>query len=368
MQTNSALEIDLSIPADEISLGFDKDGLPRSEPVEPKAVEEKKPDDPPRITQDDLDSARWQADQIAKERDKLAKEVQTAREAHGATERELGTRTSQAIRAHMHAVSSEHQQFVNALSAVKLEAETAKRELQMAMADEGIDGAERGRRVADAQERMSLAAADMRTLEQAKIGAEQRLEEAKRTVEKLAPDGSPPARQEAKREVEPEIKQTPDQWIGQFPPPTQRWLNEHKDYVTDLKLNRKLIRFADEFMDDFGEKNLHTSQFIEALNGKFFPKPAKETETVSKEEDGVEVETEAAPQRRQSAPAAPVRGSNSHGGKPSNMQGKVRLSAQEQNAAIGMFPKLSQQEALHKYAQFVKRLEQDGISRDLPNY
>ncbi len=356
MAMQDLLEIDLSIPPDQIQLGHDTDGLPRAEPAEKieKAA--------PAITQDDLDSARWQAEQIAKERDKFVRERDEARQAYAGSERELGTRTSQAIRAHMHAVESEHQQFANALSAVKMEAESAKRDLALAFADENMDPSLKGQRVADAQERISLAATDMRTLEQAKIGAQQRLEEAQRAIASMAPHKDTQPKQEQQREVIPPEQQTPDQWIKQFPPPTQRWLNEHKDYVTDAKLHRKLLRFADEFTDDHGNDQLHTSGFISALNDKFFPK--KETETVAKEDD---TEVDTTPQRRQTAPAAPVSRGSSSSSKP-GMNGKVRLSAAQQDAALKMYSDKTPAEALHKYAQNLKRLEQDGISLDMPRF
>ena len=177
------------------------------------------------------------------------------------------------------------------------------------------------------------------------------------------------AREEPKAEPQKEAAkqepvQTPEQWIGQFPPVTQNWLNTHKDYVTDHKLHRKLLRFADEFMDDNGTNKLHTSEFISALNEKFFPKKA-ETPKVEEGSDEVEVEEEA-PKRKVAAPAAPVSRTSANSPAKQTLQGKVRLSAQEQTAAYGMFPKLEPRAALHKYAQFVQRLAQDGISRDLP--
>lgn len=364
----------LDIPAADVGEAHNSIvATPEVKETEPAPKVEEKPLVVPEIkpSREELKQRQIEQELVAalkRERDYTRAEAEAAR-AQAAEERNKRVeaeqrefqRTGQAIRAHGHATYSEHQQIVNAIHATKMEAESAKRDLQAAFADENLDAAERGRRVADAQERVALAAADLRTLEHGAKTLEAKLEEARYAIDSL--NKAPPPK--AEPEPTPPKQATPEDWISQFPKTTQEWLTEHKDYVTDPKLHRKLLRFAEEYHDEHGQ--LHTAEFITALNNKFFPKveePVVQEEPVVEEEVVVEAEPAPAPKAKV-APAAPVSRSTTPGRPSPGGNLKVTLSTDEQKHAIEMFgpgtkKNLDPQSALALYGRNKLKADRDG--------
>lgn len=367
------LVVDVEIPADAIQLGHDKDGLPKTDPaekavkVEPKKAKEAKPDPNVEALKQrdaDLAEARRKAFEAQVERDKLARQAQQERDARMRAEEHLDTRTGQAIRAHYERIYAHQQQLAGAEASAKTEAGTAEREYQAAM--EAQDYA----RAAQAQRSMAKAEAVLMQLEAAKGPVEQQLDEAQRAMQAMQramASQQDADRQRQEKKPDPQKPSTPEEWIAQFPRATQDWLTEHKDYVTDAKLHRKLLRFADDWVDDHGEHTLHSAEFVNGLNERFFPKAKEESaEEVEDEGDEVEVETAPAPKAK-SAPAAPVsRSAQPLSSNKASGNGRVRLTPAQQDAAVKMYPQLDPREALKKYAINLDRLAKDGISLNQP--
>lgn len=229
---------------------------------------------------------------VREQRDREAAEARTTleneRKARADTEAKLSTVTDTAMRHEWATVNSEHQQLASALDNNKSETETAKEALRsynLALHKAAADGNlelqhQYNNGVVAAQEKLANLAASRIALESGKSGAE---EEIKRTERKIkdqiaARDAAALAAKEAKDKEPPATEaprqQTPDEWID-----TQRkvigsrpadWLSEHKEFVTDPKLHKKLLAFAKSF-PDLEDKPLDSEEFIEALNAKFFP-------------------------------------------------------------------------------------------------
>ncbi len=343
-----------------------------------------------------LEALRKERDRerIEREREKkqlteaAAQRIQEERRRASEAERELHTRTGQAVRAHWQAVTSDLSQITNAISSTRQEIDAAKRDL--ALASEASDHA----KLADAQERIALAAADLRALEHGKSGAEFRVEEARRAIEAMAAQAK--REQDADRERDAKrsngddrdrptqdakqtrAPQTPDEWISSCPPATQDWLKTNKDYVTDPKLNRKLLRFADEWVDDNGLESLNTSAFVTALKGRFSKQQektavAKEDDQTTDGDDGIiEIDpnpTKAKaeePAQRRAAPAAPVSRSQTPGA-PARTPTRVRLTPEQMAIAPQIYPKdpvtgriLTEAESCTMYAAHLLQAQADG--------
>lgn len=365
---NQDLIIDVEIP-DDIDMGIDFDGLPmvvaKEKPkADPKVdkPELKKPDpvkpdaDIARLTRE-RDEATALAQRIAREADeRLASERAARIKAEGNSAEDRGV----AMRAHWSKVTAEAQAIDTALASAKQMAATAKAQLRAAKESGDLDGE------VVAQERLAQAMQDQRELETGKRGAVEEVERVRGILRSMAEVEAAPKpelfKPEPIRKPEPK-QQTPDDWIAQFPKETTgAWLSEHKDFVTDDKKHRKLMRYVEDLVDDHGQGFLHSQDFVDKLNERFFPKAAKQEDDVAdKDEDGVEVETaEPEAPAKASIPAAPVsRGSpgNSSG---SSRRGKILLTAEQAAIAPHLYPDKTPQEARVEYGLDLLRAKKDG--------
>ncbi len=332
---------------------------------------------------DDLKASREALAQSQADRERLTKELTTERQMLGTAagvvsdlERENHKRTAQALYARGEAAYSEQQQFVNAIHAAKMEAASAREALETALADDNLDARERAKRIADATERQTLATQDSRQLEFGKSSAEAKLQQAQREFEshmKTRPtaeaDPELARREEVKEPVREEKKPAADPfeaYVGQFPKESQEWLRANPDYVKDQRLNKRLQAAALEW--DAEGKPLHTNEFVEHLNAKFFPK--KEEEVTEEEEDNVEeIDTTPTPPVAKtvakSAPAAPVSRSTSPARGSDKRSMKVSLTNAEREHAIGLYGpgtkwNLGPEEAMKRYGGRKLQATADG--------
>lgn len=379
MSTSDDLTVD--IPAAELPAGFvppkpEERAEPKVEtPIKPApTVAKPDPRDAEiRRAQDDLRREQAERTRIQKELEEERARGQTDQERMGRLEAETYRRTGQALYAHGQSIYAEHQQVVNALHACKMEMDSAKRELEIALADDNLEARERARRIADANERIGGAAADQRSLESGKVQLEDRLRDARSAMEqhqRQRPDPRQPERREERREEQPRTPQTDSEkfeaYLSQFPKVSQDWLREHPEYVRDMKLNKKLIAAASQW--DADEKPLHTADFISHLNSTFFPKPKEES--VTQEDDGqaeeIDVTPEPAPApKAKSAPAAPVSRSAAPARPSAKTDVRVRLTPAEQEHAMQMFGpgtklNLNREDAIKRYGRNKLQAEADG--------
>lgn len=278
-------------------------------------------------------------------------EAQRAREA---AEARAGQAAEGELRAKWNETVNQHETLAAGVIQMKDVIETSKRELASAIADENITNAERGRRVAEAQSRMSLAAADLRTLEQGEADAKNEIERMKRTIQAARAAPPPePAKPPVQAQPEPQ-KETPDQWIARFPQKTQEWLKAHPDYVSNTAMNEKLVTFAKDYHDG-GSVPLHDDNFIKALNKRF----GFGGDDVANDVPVMEVDTT---NHASTRAAAPVSRNNAPTGNNNAVTptGRVRLSGEERNTAIAMFPNDDQNEAIRRYARNKAEAIRDG--------
>ena len=293
MSDNRGLSIDdglVEIPDDLITVGFDADGLPktiaaRDQPPEVVAKEDagtvqKKKDEDELVKQlrKERDDRAREAEEAKQQALDAVRQAQEAAKARAQAEAAAAKNHGYAVNSHMQRMHAERGQVESGLAAAKASVAQLKDMLKRAVSEGDGD------RVADITEQMALASADLREFERGKAGIEAEIARHQAAFEAA----DEPA---AKAAPEPAAAKTPtpDDWIESCPKATHAWLKDHRDYVTDPKLNRKLMRFADEYMEDNGGAHaLNTSDFIEALNAKFFPKKEERAPVTTTTEDKVD--------------------------------------------------------------------------------
>lgn len=345
------LLIDVDMPSG-IEVATDDDGLPKTVPAEP----EKRDDELTKAIETykrDLESER--AVRSAKERDadEFRTQLEAERRARAEAETKLASVSDNAMRSEWAAVNSDYQQIVNAIASAQADGEAAKRELSAAFADENLAPAEKANRIAIAQERIAKSAAERIAYEQGKIGAEAAVRDTKRRIEEAYTKQTTERENPPPRE-EPKLWATPEEWIAdvrkRFGSKPADWLSQHPEYVTDAKLNKKLITFANAFQT-LEEKPLDSEDFMSALNAKFFP---------TKEEPVANGHDDEAEEPRKKTPSAPVSRGSVPGSNGTQKPGKIRLSPDEQGIATQMYPNLSPADAMKRYASNKARAVADG--------
>jgi len=290
-------ELVVEIPSDVIQFGQDADGLPRTDPVAPAKPARAAPDADGAVKTGDRD--RRERERLQRERDELAERAARAEQiaAQALADREqasqlVAERTGQTLRAHAAKVYSDYQQIVGAIGAAQTEAQTAEQEF--VRASEAGEHA----RAAAAQRSIAKAEAALAQLESGKVAAESAVREAHDLLNRGATTPSAPAQPAAP----PPRAPTPDEWID-----TARqaigddgadWLRENKQYVTDPRLNKRLLRFVEDYADEHGQSALKEDGFRAALDAKFFPDKGGDG-------DGLVVE-QTRPASSRAAPAAPT--------------------------------------------------------------
>lgn len=370
------LLIDVEVPPDIVQ-ALEQAGDAIREPAEP--VEKKEPEakpDPkvaevskpkgPSFSEADLEAARRQAADATARSEALAKTVDEEKANRLKSEDEsLNSRFAVAHSHHLR-TQAEKGQIEAHIANWENAANIAKRDLTIAR--------EAGDAAGEAAAFQAIAKAESRigSLEVSKANIDHAIEEARQKAQEVAEQLLERKRTaETKKEdpaTPPEPKQkTPDEWIAQFPRKTASWLRENKDYVTDPSKNNEFIGFVREWAEDYGQSTVNGPQFLEALQEKFSPKPKQETRVVAapRETETVEeeeVEINPTPQRKASAPAAPVSRSTVLA-KPSGNGAttKVKLTAEQFAIAPQLYPEAnSEAEARAMYAKDLLRAQTEG--------
>lgn len=372
MQIDNDQDLIIDIPLDGISI--DHDDAASAKPTKPVlptggarpsalAKAAGKPD-ADRISA--LERERDEAARVAAEARTRATQLEevarVAAEGRVKAEETAERRTREAMGSHWAKLHADKAQIEGAIAATQAEANAAERDLVAAA--EAADAVKQ----AAAQRALAKAEAVLAKLEDGRLAADAQIDETRRLYEERQrharePKPEPKPEPPKKAEAEPEAPRTADEWIDK----TARtalgedgaaWLREHKEFVTDAKLNRKLLRFADDYVDDHGPAALKSAEFRAALNERFFPK-ADEGDDMSANDDGeVDLAEEPAPPAKRTAPSAPV--SRSSPARPQSGNGKIRLSPDEQSIAAQMYPDLDRNAALKKYASNKARAIADG--------
>lgn len=313
----------IQIPDDSITVGNDPDGLPKTVAAEPAtkkvaapATEKREPDRLAILEREKSDALR--AADEARQQAAQAAEIARAEAARRAeAEKVAGTRTEQAMRAHWAKINADHQQIVGAMASAEQMAEAAQREHAQAL--EAGDHA----RAASAQRALAKAEATLSQLSTGKTAAEDQIAETRRLYEEHAARRTEEARAPAPQSEPQRQQPTPETWIENtkhvIGDQNATWLRENRQFVEDAKLNKKFLRFAEEFAEDHGQHALKSEAFKEALDAKFFPDKVRD--------DEIEVaETRTEKPRTRVQPAAPVQ-RGSHFSSRNMSAGTVKLPA-----------------------------------------
>ena len=265
----------IDIPSDDITINPNDGAAPAAnvvaEPAKdtPAVVDEAAPEHVIDSIKKDLEQALRRSEEKSREIEEAKRQATEERTARTKLESDLANTTDKAFRAHWQAVTSEQQQIVNGIQSRKSEMLAAKSAYKQALDAGNSDAA------ADANERMASIAAELLALENGKAGAEQAVKEAesyfraKQAVPKTVPKPETPR------------QPTPDEWIGQvrnaFGGKPADWLEKNRQFVTDPKLNQKLLKLADYYREVEG-KPLDSQDFIQTLNSKLLGEPMAEEE------------------------------------------------------------------------------------------
>lgn len=360
------VDIDLDLPTNVAAAS----GWLSSEPVEPKpkVTQELEPKEP--AVSPELETARRQAQEAQARLDALSKQADEERQGRLKAQEDAQRNQTYALNAHLARmdanlarVNSDHDQLTSSISAWKNHIDMAKRQLTSAR-DAGD-----GKTETDLMDQIAEARAMLTQLEAGRTGALNAVEDAKRERERAvlaAQQAAQRAQEDAERasQKETEPKQiTPDEYIdnvrariGSY---GADWFKEHKEFITDRVLHKKMQSFVEDWVDRNGESAMRTQSFKTALDERFGFKKAEPTP--APEEENEEMEDEK-PQRQPSAPAAPVsRQSNSMSKPNGNGAGsRMRLSPEEQATAVLMYPDMVPADARKKYATNKARLIADG--------
>lgn len=214
---------------------------------------------------------------------------------------------------------------LNAINAAESEAASAQQAFQQA----AMNGEYQAQ--AEAQLKMSRAAARLESLESGKNALEMRLEQAKK---------APPPTQKTESPVDPFEAN-----IANLPDPAKTWLRGHREYMMDTRKNAKIQAAHWDVLDE-GHK-AYSPDYFESLEVKLGLRQAKT------EDDDPPPETRS---RTVSAPVTREVPSPTTGRPTSN---RVTLSAEEREIARSSMPHLAPGEAERLYAQ--NKLKLNGL-------
>jgi hypothetical protein len=342
--------VDVDIPID-IEGAYDPEtGLHKTVPAE------RKKGPPPEIKVEDFEALKRDRDAERAARTKAEQDARAATDSAKVASGRLQETTVQAYGAHYAAVSGRLNEINTAIASTEAIANSAERELvdvEAALASAADDNERRmlAERKVKAQRELSRAESELVALHSGKGRQEAEVQTAKGYWEAAAAHADAAAKATPRTEPEQPKQLTPDEWIDTCPPATRPWLREHPEWRNDQKLYKKILRFADEYVDDHGASALDSKDFVAALDARFFPK----------EDDDVTEDPPAEAPRARNAPAAPVSRASTPNGTPAPSGGsKIRLTPDEQTTAIGLYPDMERGEALRKYATNKARAIRDG--------
>lgn len=361
------------IQDDSIDVGYDDDGTPitvvkekaKPEPSETKAkaavapVEVDEPAvKPDKAADDRLAALMRERDEAARARADAESRIETERTARMKAESESAEGRQVALRAHWAKVQSDAQAIEATIASTKSQMDAARAEY--IAAEEAGDTS----RKLKAHEVLTQAQHDFRELEQGKRGVQAEAERVRDAYKAMAEEA---AKAPVVEEKKPEPKQvTPDDWIDTVRKgvgaQVADWLSENKQFVTDPKLNAKVVAFS-KYYADVEEKPLNDPEFIKALSDKFLPKPkvaAQEADDVDHDDDEVVVETVEKPKaaspapKTKVAPSAPVGRSGSYFSSANMTATKAKLPPYLANKAreLGFEPA--------EYAQYIVKGIKEG--------
>lgn len=251
---------------------------------------------------DEISALRRERDSAAERAARAEAAAQAAHERAAQSDHVASRSTVDAMREHLGRVSADKEQIAGAIASLQAEASNAE-QAWVALQEAGDYKA-----AAVEQRKIAKAEAALVALNQGHSAAEEQIEAARRRL--VAQQEELNRKPEPKAEPAP---QTPDEWIDKsrnvLGDRGAEWLKTNKQFAADPKLNRKFLRFADDYVEDHGKDALRSQDFLDALNDRFVPKRDREVDDV--EMPAARDRTPEPAQQRRAPSAAPVsRGNN----------------------------------------------------------
>ena len=265
----------IEIPSGDIQLGHDKDGLPRTDPVQKPAVGAgvggKQEAAPKTYSQADYEAAQAEALANRKRADELVGAAQQERQGRLKAEETAHEATGQAFTAHVRALNADKITTDAAITSTEALIASTTREMQAAQ--EAQDFARVGQLTAS----LGKLGADLSRAQAEKVQVEDQLARANAALQRaMESPKAEPAETRQPQQQRQDGPQTPEDWIAGCPPVTHDFLRKNKHLVINDKLRRKLSRFGDNYMDDHGQHAVNTGAFLEALEKEFAPPAVEE--------------------------------------------------------------------------------------------
>lgn len=226
------------------------------------------------VLQREREEAKLAAEELGRRSTAVERQLREESARRLAAEETVAKRTQQAMSAHWGRLQSDHQQILGAIDGAK-DRERMAHAAYVSARNEGDASKE-----ADAMARLADAKSAMAQLETGRIAAEGEIARTKQQYADYEAEVARSAETRLDSVREEPVKKEPraptaDEWIesakGAIGDSGVGWLRDNKQFVTDTKLNRKFLRFADDYADDHGAAALRTDSFRRALQDKFFP-------------------------------------------------------------------------------------------------
>ncbi len=240
-----------------------------ADPVEVEVKDEKKEVAKPEFDADAVATIKRERDEAIERARRLEEEknAEIAARDTRLTEVEEKVRKSDgiALRAHFKTVSGELREIETTIHSTQQM--LARAEQQLAAANEqGEHGT-----AAKLQREIARAEAQMVQLEAGKEAATETVAKVRWHIENPQEEARPEVK---KVEEKKEVKQPPskDDWLADLgkktSPKTVEWMKSHPEFMSDERLHKKFLTFANSF-PDLEDKPLSSAEFVEALDAKF---------------------------------------------------------------------------------------------------
>ena len=148
--------------------------------------------------------------------------------------------------------------------------------------------------------------------------------------------------------------------LSVYSDPAKNWIRKNPSFLSDKRTNARVMAAHNMAIAD--DINVDSPEYFERLDQAI--NPTQRVAMTTTEEDVSDNQEQPKPKAHvapKSSTAAPVsRGGNHQGGNSGNNGRRIQLTADEAEAALISFPKLSPQDAYLKYADNKKRLKEEG--------
>lgn len=318
----------------------------------------------------ELEEAKRAAREAQQRLDQLSQQSAADRERAMKAEGDAHKSETIALTAHAARMKSELDRATSDKSQVKSHISQWNNHIEMAKQNL-ISARESGdaKTEAEMQDQIATARAQIAQLEQTDVNVDREIQrlkqEADAAVAQVQRSRQAAAEREERlrREAEEEAKKPkpidPDVYvekvrraIGDY---GAEWFKEHKEFATDDAKNRKAQAFTEDWVDRHGEAALRTPAFKEALEARFFPQNVKKKDADPEPQQQTRrQEKRMSDEDRDAQAAAPVgRQTNSASGGSNGSSGgsKMRLTVEEANAALDLFPEMDPAAARKAYAE-----------------